>query len=61
MLGANDGIVSTAGIVVGVAAATTERGPIFTAGIAGLAAGALSMASVSTSRSAPSATPRRRC
>jgi vacuolar iron transporter family protein len=55
VLGANDGIVSTAGIVVGVAAATAERGPVFTAGIAGLAAGALSMAvgeyvSVSTQR-----------
>ncbi len=55
VLGANDGIVSIAGIVVGVAAATVERGPIFTAGIAGLAAGALSMAlgeyvSVSTQR-----------
>lgn len=55
VLGANDGIVSTAGIVVGVAAATAERGPIFTAGIAALAAGALSMAvgeyvSVSTQR-----------
>ena len=55
VLGANDGIVSTAGIVVGVAAATAERAPIFTAGIAGLAAGALSMAvgeyvSVSTQR-----------
>lgn len=44
MLGANDGIVSTAGIVVGVAAATVARGPIMTAGIAGLAAGAVSMA-----------------
>ena len=55
VLGANDGIVSTAGIVVGVAAATTELGPIVTAGIAGLAAGAVSMAlgeyvSVSTQR-----------
>ena len=55
MLGANDGIVSVAGIVVGVAAATVERGPILTAGIAGLTAGALSMAlgeyvSVSTQR-----------
>jgi vacuolar iron transporter family protein len=55
VLGANDGIVSTAGIVVGVAAASIERGPIFTAGIAALAAGALSMAvgeyvSVSTQR-----------
>lgn len=44
VLGANDGIVSTAGIVVGVAAATLARGPIITAGIAGLAAGAVSMA-----------------
>src|ERR1700758_705116 len=55
VLGANDGIVSTAGIVVGVAAATADRGPIMTAGIAGLAAGAVSMAlgeyvSVSTQR-----------
>src|SRR5664279_4770822 len=44
VLGANDGIVSTAGIVVGVAGATTSRGPIFTAGLAGLVAGAVSMA-----------------
>ena len=44
VLGANDGIVSTAGIVIGVAAATVERGPVLTAGIAGLPAGALSMA-----------------
>src|SRR6476660_4302498 len=44
VLGANDGIVSTAGIVVGVAAATVARGPILTAGFAGLAAGAVSMA-----------------
>jgi len=55
VLGANDGIVSTAGIVVGVAAATIERAPILTAGAAGLAAGAVSMAlgeyvSVSTQR-----------
>jgi vacuolar iron transporter family protein len=55
VLGANDGIVSIAGIVVGVAAATVARGPILTAGIAGLAAGAVSMAlgeyvSVSTQR-----------
>ena len=55
VLGANDGIVSIAGIVIGVAAAVGERGPIFTAGLAGLAAGALSMAmgeyvSVSTQR-----------
>ena len=55
VLGANDGIVSVAGIVIGVAAATTDRGPIMAAGIAGLVAGALSMAlgeyvSVSTQR-----------
>lgn len=55
VLGANDGIVSTAGIVMGVAGATTDRTSIFIAGMAGLAAGALSMAageyvSVSTQR-----------
>jgi vacuolar iron transporter family protein len=44
VLGANDGIVSVAGIVVGVAGATAQRGPIFTAGLAGLVAGAVSMA-----------------
>ncbi len=44
VLGANDGIVSIAGLVVGVAGATTQRGPIFTAGLAGLVAGAVSMA-----------------
>ncbi|GAA2716619.1 VIT1/CCC1 transporter family protein [Actinoplanes palleronii] len=44
VLGANDGIVSTAGLVVGVAGATTAGGPILTAGIAGLVAGAVSMA-----------------
>src|SRR6476659_5373230 len=44
VLGANDGIVSVAGIVVGVAGATSDRGTIFTAGTAGLVAGALSMA-----------------
>ncbi len=55
VLGANDGIVSVAGIVIGVAGATSARGPIFTAGLAGLVAGAVSMAlgeyvSVSTQR-----------
>ena len=55
VLGANDGIVSTAGIVVGVAGATADRTAILTAGVAGLVAGALSMAageyvSVSTQR-----------
>jgi VIT1/CCC1 family predicted Fe2+/Mn2+ transporter len=55
VLGANDGIVSTAGLVVGVAAATTTSSVIFAAGVAGLVAGAVSMAlgeyvSVSTQR-----------
>jgi VIT1/CCC1 family predicted Fe2+/Mn2+ transporter len=55
VLGANDGIVSTAAIVLGMAGATAERGPILFAGLIGLLAGALSMAagefvSVSTQR-----------
>lgn len=55
VLGANDGIISTAGLVVGVAAATPDRGDVATAGVAGLVAGAVSMAlgefvSVSTQR-----------
>ncbi|GAA4086579.1 VIT family protein [Nocardioides kongjuensis] len=55
VLGANDGIVSTAGIVLGVAGATNDRTAILVAGIAGLAAGAMSMGageyvSVSTQR-----------
>ena len=44
VLGANDGIVSTAGLVVGVAGATTSTVAIVTAGVAGLTAGAVSMA-----------------
>jgi len=44
VLGANDGIVSVAGIVAGVAGATDSKAIILTAGIAGLVAGALSMA-----------------
>ncbi len=44
VLGANDGIVSVAGLVIGVAAATTDRTAIFIAGIAALSAGAVSMA-----------------
>jgi VIT1/CCC1 family predicted Fe2+/Mn2+ transporter len=43
-LGANDGILSTASIVIGVAAASITREPIVLAGVAGLVAGALSMA-----------------
>lgn len=44
MLGANDGIVSTASLIVGVAAADTSRNGIVVAGLAGLVAGAMSMA-----------------
>jgi VIT1/CCC1 family predicted Fe2+/Mn2+ transporter len=44
VLGANDGILSTAGLVLGVAAAGASVGEIATAGLAGLVAGALSMA-----------------
>ncbi|GLX47993.1 membrane protein [Streptomyces hygroscopicus subsp. hygroscopicus] len=55
VLGANDGIVSTAGLVVGVAGATGSRSALLTAGLAGLLAGSMSMAageyvSVSTQR-----------
>ncbi len=53
VLGANDGLVSTASLVVGVAAAEAARGGILIAGVAGLVAGA------NTSRSAPSPTPKR--
>lgn len=44
VLGADDGIVSTAAIIVGVAAASSGRAAILTAGVAGLVAGAASMA-----------------
>jgi VIT1/CCC1 family predicted Fe2+/Mn2+ transporter len=55
VLGANDGIVSVAGLVVGVAGASTDRAVLLTAGLAGVVAGALSMGvgeyvSVSTQR-----------
>jgi vacuolar iron transporter family protein len=55
VLGANDGIVSVAGLVMGVAGGTSDRPTIFLAGSAGLVAGAMSMAageyvSVSTQR-----------
>src|SRR3989344_733598 len=55
VLGANDGIVSIAGLVLGVAGATSSQSVILTAGIAGIVAGAISMAageyvSVSSSR-----------
>ncbi len=55
VLGANDGIVSTAGLVMGVAGATSDRTSLMVAGVAGLVAGAMSMGtgeyvSVSTQR-----------
>lgn len=55
VLGANDGVVSTAGIVTGVAGASGSRTALVVAGVAGLLAGAMSMAageyvSVSTQR-----------
>jgi VIT1/CCC1 family predicted Fe2+/Mn2+ transporter len=55
VLGANDGVVSTAGLVVGVAGASGSRATLLAAGLAGLLAGSLSMAageyvSVSTQR-----------
>lgn len=44
VLGANDGIVSTASLMVGVAAASADRGELLVAGVAALVAGAMSMA-----------------
>ncbi len=44
VLGANDGLISTSSLVVGVAAAQAERGPVLLSALAGLVAGALSMA-----------------
>lgn len=44
VLGANDGLVSTASLIVGVAAASTGRHEVLIAGVAGLVAGAMSMA-----------------
>jgi VIT1/CCC1 family predicted Fe2+/Mn2+ transporter len=44
VLGANDGIVSTASLIVGVASAASNRSEVLVAGVAGLVAGALSMA-----------------
>jgi len=60
VLGANDGIVSIAGLVIGVAEVTQSKTAIFTAGLAGIIAGAMSMAvgeyvSVSTQRDTESA------
>ena len=44
VLGANDGIISTASLIVGVAAAAAKHGDVLVAGVAGLVAGAMSMA-----------------
>ena len=44
VLGANDGILSTASLIVGVAAAATTQNEVLIAGVAGLVAGAMSMA-----------------
>jgi len=44
VLGANDGLLSTASLILGVAAASATRGPVLVAGLAGLVAGAMSMA-----------------
>jgi VIT1/CCC1 family predicted Fe2+/Mn2+ transporter len=62
VLGANDGIVSTASVVMGVAGATTNKTAIVTAGLAALVAGALSMGvgeyvSVSSQRDAEKSNP----
>lgn len=64
VLGANDGIVSTAALVLGVAGATASRTPVLMAGLVGLLAGAMSMAagefvSVSTQRDSERAVLRR--
>jgi VIT1/CCC1 family predicted Fe2+/Mn2+ transporter len=59
VLGANDGIISTASLIVGVAAAAGTRGDILTAAVAGWAAGAMAMAAgeyVSVSSQADSET-----
>ena len=53
VLGAHDGIVSTASLVVGVAAANATGSDILVAGVAGLVAGAMSMAAGNTFRLAP--------
>jgi VIT1/CCC1 family predicted Fe2+/Mn2+ transporter len=60
VLGANDGLLSTGSLILGVAAASADRQPILVAGVAGLVAGAMSMAageyvSVSSQRDAENA------
>jgi hypothetical protein len=53
VLGANDGIISTASWILGVAAAAAAKSDILLAGVAGFVAGAMSMAAGSTFLSAP--------
>ena len=54
LLGANDGILSTASLIVGVAAAETSRNGVLVAGMVGLVAGAMAMPPVSMFPSVPS-------
>jgi VIT1/CCC1 family predicted Fe2+/Mn2+ transporter len=49
VLGANDGIISTASLILGVAAAAAAKSDILLAGVAGLVAGAMSMGGVQAS------------
>jgi len=58
VLGANDGIVSTASLIVGVAAAAATQTSVLIAGVAGLVAGAMSMAGEYVSVSSQSDTER---
>src|ERR1700686_2169327 len=57
VLGANDGILSTASLVLGVATAHATHNNVLVAGVAGLVAGAMSMAAVSTCPSTHRQTP----
>jgi VIT1/CCC1 family predicted Fe2+/Mn2+ transporter len=54
VLGANDGIVSTASLVMGVAAASASRSAVLLAGVAGLVAGAMSTGNARNSKTTPS-------
>jgi len=58
VLGANDGLISTSSLIVGVAAANVAREPVLIAGMAGLVAGALSMAAGEYVSVSSQATPR---
>ena len=60
VLGANDGIISTASLIVGVAAAAATRNDVLIAGVAGLVAGAMSMSAGDMYPSAHNPTPSRR-